>query len=87
MSEAVYDRYGRMKYNPEYHQNSYSRWTEEDLKYLIDWYDQIGAEEMSFAIGRTVATIQNKVLKLRKQGIMKMPDKRTTTKRIIGGRI
>jgi len=65
-----YDRYGRMKYNPIFHPNNGTHWDKEGLRYLIDWFDKIGADEMSFALGRTITTVAQKVNELRKQGIM-----------------
>jgi len=65
-----YDRYGRMKYNREFHPNNGKKWSKEELRYLVDWYDKIGADEMSFALGRTITTIAQKVNQLRKLGIM-----------------
>ncbi|BDR64442.1 hypothetical protein K144316041_13640 [Clostridium tetani] len=41
-----------------------------DLNYLINWYDIIGPDEMSFALERTIATIMNKVYTLRKKRVM-----------------
>lgn len=66
-----YDSYGRMLYNPEFHGKNRTAWEEEEIQYLIDWYDIIGAEEMSFALERTMASIQHKVSRLRKEGRMK----------------
>lgn len=66
-----FDEYGRVKYNSKIHYNQRKPWTREDLNYLIEWYDKIGGEEISFALGRTEASIHQTVLKLRKQGVMK----------------
>ncbi|WP_231247444.1 MULTISPECIES: hypothetical protein [Clostridium] len=66
-----YDSQGRMFYNPQFHFNNGKAWSREDLQYLINWYDIIGPEEMSFALGRTIRTIESKVCILRKQGVMK----------------
>lgn len=65
-----YDKYGRMKYNPIFHPNNRTLWSTADLRYLIDWYEKVGPDEMSFALGRTVGTIMQKVNELRKQGLM-----------------
>jgi hypothetical protein len=65
-----YDHYGRMKYNSIFHWNNGTLWSKEDLEYLINWYDKIGADEMSFALSRTVTTVNQKVSELRKKGIM-----------------
>lgn len=65
-----YDRWGRMKYCQELHFNQGKSWTKEDEEYLIEWYDKIGPDEMSFALGRTIGTIMTKVGKLRNQGYL-----------------
>ncbi|AJA42501.1 hypothetical protein phiCT453A_11 (endogenous virus) [Clostridium phage phiCT453A] len=68
--ELEYDRYGRAKYNPFIHRNTGKPWSNTDLNYLINWYDIIGPDEMSFALERTIATVMNKVYTLRKKGVM-----------------
>jgi hypothetical protein len=70
MKKVEYDQYGRMKFNPIFHYNNGTLWNEEDLEYLIKWFDKIGPDEMSFALGRTMGTIQQKVTILRRRGIM-----------------
>lgn len=82
MVPIEYDRYGRLKYNPAFHPNTGKPWSCEDLKYLIDWYYIIGVEEMSFALGRPMTTVSNKVAGLTKKGVMKKPTTRTWHKRI-----
>lgn len=71
-----FDDYGRMKYNPELHTNQGKPWSYEDIKYLIDWIEIIGYEEMSLALGRTESTLRDKVFKLRKNGLMGKPTKK-----------
>lgn len=77
-----YDRFGRMLYNPEFHTNTRKQWSKSDLDYLVDWYDKIGPEEMSFALERTMASVMQKVNSLRKQGIMPSSIKHIVHKRI-----
>lgn len=77
-----YDRYGRMKYNPAYHENTGKPWESDDLNYLINWYYKIGPDEMMFALGRPATTICGKVNELKKKGLMKKPVKRIFNKRI-----
>ncbi|MDB1924097.1 hypothetical protein PMY56_13450 [Clostridium tertium] len=79
-----YDRYGRMAYNSELHFNQGKPWDKEDLEYLIQWYDIIGMEEMGLALGRTEATVADKVSKLRKAGIMPKSTKRFHLKLLRG---
>ena len=70
MAPIEYDKCGRMKYNPDLHQNNGKPWSDEDLEYLINWYEKIGLEEMSLAVGRSEVTVAAKVGYLRKQGRM-----------------
>lgn len=77
-----YDKYGRMSYNPIFHESNGKPWHMEDTKYLIDWYDIIGPEETSFAIDRTIKSVMHKVTLLRKDGKMKKTLKNVNTKRI-----
>lgn len=68
---VTYDKCGRMEYNAELHDRVGEPWTEEEIQYLTEWYDIIGAEEMSLALGRTEMSISNKVNSLRNRGQMK----------------
>lgn len=77
-----YDRYGRMFYNPEFHAKNGTPWSKEDLQYLIDRYDLAGAEEISFALKRTIKTVQGKATELRKKGLMSKPVKQLRHERI-----
>ena len=70
-----YDRFGRMKYNPEFHKRSGMIWNKDELDYLINWYDKIGAEEMSFALERPITSVAQKVNILRGRGVMQKPTK------------
>lgn len=79
-----YDAYGRMKYNPELHFNQGKTWVDEDIDYLIHWLEIIGYEEMSLALGRTEATVRDKVFKLRKKGLMKEGDKSKRHRKLLG---
>ena len=78
-----YDSQGRIKYNPELHDRQGFPWSEEETEYLIKWYDIIGMEEMSLALGRTEATVANKVYRLQKQGRMKKADSKRYTIKIL----
>lgn len=79
-NKIEYDVEGRMRYNPYYHSNHGKPWLYEDIKYLIEWYDKIGAEEMSLALGRTISTVMSKVNILRKKGLIS--NKRIYKKRV-----
>ena len=68
-----YDRFGRMEYNPMFHENMNRPWQAIDEIYLIEWYEIIGAEEMSYAVGRTIRTVMQRVVDLRRTGAMVKP--------------
>jgi len=81
--EPTYDKWGRMNYNPEYHANHKKDWTVQDQKYLIENYALLGPEQVSFALERTIHTVQSRAYELRKAGLMAKPVKRTNSKRIM----
>ncbi|MGL5440828.1 MAG: hypothetical protein ACRDA4_10700 [Filifactoraceae bacterium] len=62
------DRFGRLKYNKEFFGKTGSKWTKEDMDYLIGWYTKIGSEEMAFALERTETSILQRVNELRRKG-------------------
>ena len=66
-----YDDIGRISYTPEYHTKKGSKWLDEDIEYLINWYDKVGIEEMTFALERPQVTIMTKAVELRRKGLMK----------------
>ena len=70
IAPVEYDNAGRMKYNPDLHDRQGKLWDDDEKDYLINWYNIIGLEEMSLALGRTEGTIANKVNKLRSLGKM-----------------
>lgn len=70
LERIEYDNSGRMRYNPYFHARQGMPWTIEELKYLIDFYEFAGAEEISFALERTPASIMQKANDLRRKGLM-----------------
>lgn len=77
----TYSRSGRMQYHPEYHPNHAKPWTTADEKYLIDYYDKIGPEQVSLDLGRTIGTVMERACRLRSAAVMVKPAKRVYTKR------
>lgn len=77
-----YDNCGRMKYNSDLHDRQGKPWTDEEKNYLINWYAKIGLEEMSLALGRTEATVANKVNQLRTQGKMSYETRSNATREL-----
>ena len=68
MSIPIYDRYGRMKYNPLYHPNNGKIYTTEEKEYLLKYYESIGPKEISLALGRTENSVTSKYISLKKKG-------------------
>lgn len=60
-----YDKHGRLKYNPEYHDNHGSIWSEEDLVYLYSMHDVMPRKSLSMALGRTETTVSTKLYLLK----------------------
>lgn len=82
MNEVTYDRYGRMNYHPDYHPNQGKPWTTSEEKYLADYYDKLGPEQVSFDLGRTIHTVMQRACDLRKRGAMKKPEKQSWHRRM-----
>lgn len=59
-----YDTFGRMKYNPEYHDNHGKRWSKEDLIYLCSMHGAMKRKDLSLALGRTETTVAMKLYTL-----------------------
>lgn len=87
MSRIEYDRYGRMKYHPDFHQRQGQPWTTIDVRFLVDNYYKIGPEEASFALSRTIHSVMQMVYELRKKGVMKPPEGREYKKREVASRL
>lgn len=73
MSEnnCKYDSNGRLKYHPDIHPNHKKPWSIQDQNYLIDFYGASKPNDISLALGRTVATVMDRACDLRKRGLMK----------------
>ena len=82
MKPVTYDKYGRMNYHPDYHQNHGKPWKTTEQKYLIDNYVSMGPEQISLALERTIHVVMQKACELRKKGLMPKPTKIIHHKRI-----
>lgn len=78
---VVYDRFGRMKFHPDYHAKHLAPWTTTDEKFLIENYMTAGAEQCSLALERTIQTVMQRVCAMRKAGRMDRPAKQPYFKR------
>jgi len=81
-TSVQYDKYGRMRYHPDYHGKQGAPWTTTDETYLIAHYYVDGPEKVSLALERTILTVMERACQLRKDGRMHPPAKRVYTKRI-----
>lgn len=59
----------RMRYDPEYHENYYVKFTEDDLIYLCSMYDNTTKANIAAALGKTPNAILGKAHTLRKRGL------------------
>lgn len=64
-----YDKWGRMKYHPNYHTSHGTRFSQEELIYLCKYWAHDDWQDMSFALGRTQKTLAEKVSELRKKNL------------------
>ena len=74
---VTYDKYGRMQYLPDFHPNQGKTWLNKDQRFLIEYYEKLGPDEISLVLGRTIHSIMMRACELRKKGNM---PKRSTNK-------
>lgn len=63
-----FDNSGRVKYHPLIHDKQDTIWSEEDKEYLCKYYEVDVMETIAFALGRTKATVVEKLRTLRESG-------------------
>lgn len=59
---------GRMRYNPQHHENHGKSYTEDDLIYICSMWDSMKKTDIAAALGKTLGSVMNKVYYLKKQG-------------------
>lgn len=69
--KITYDKEGRMQFNEEFHFNHGKPWKNSDQKYLIERWNKDRYVDISLALGRTYATIADRICTLKKQGVIK----------------
>lgn len=67
MRNIEYDRLGRMKYNPQFHDNQGTKFTEGELIYLCKFWEKDKTKNLSLAVGRTESSLAKKIQMLRKK--------------------
>lgn len=66
--QVEYDKFGRIIYNPELHENQGTLWSEEDMEYLCKYESIDELETVAMALGRTRGTVAEKLKNIRKNG-------------------
>lgn len=61
-----YDKFGRMKYHPEYHENHGKPFKLDELIYLCKYWETDGAQSLSLGLARTEKALYQKVSDLKK---------------------
>lgn len=56
-------------------------WTTSEQKFLIENYEELGAEKMSLQLNRSYKSVAQRVCELRAGGLMRQPIRRTTRRR------
>lgn len=69
-----------MNFHHDFHSKQNTPWTTTDEKFLIENYAELGPEQVSFALERTIHTVMTRAYKLRKDGLM--PKKKSWHKRM-----
>lgn len=70
MSEKYeYGKDGLMKYDPSFHDKQGKPFTREELVYLCKFHGVDTIQSLAFSLGRTEATIKEKVKRLKKEGL------------------
>lgn len=64
-----YDRWGRMKYHPEFHHNYRKSYTVKELAYICKHYGQGNLKTLSLDVGRTEQSLRTLVYQLKKKGL------------------
>lgn len=61
--------------------NNNRHWTTKDQKFLIENYEELGAEKTSLLLSRSYKSVAQRVSDLRASGLMRQPIRRTTRRR------
>lgn len=66
MQEIEYDRLGRMRYHPFFHDKQGTRFTESEMIYICKFWDKDKTKNLSLALGRTETSLAKKIQVLKK---------------------
>lgn len=67
-AEVEYDRWGRMKYHPDYHARHLVEYTTKELSYLCKQYYRGNVKTLAASLERTETAVRQRVCELRKEG-------------------
>jgi hypothetical protein len=81
---VTYNEKGDLNAHPDLHPNNSKPWSGDELQYLIEFYHQIGCEEMTLALGRSTSSVRHKYRTLCESGLMQRPTKRHHHDRLSG---
>lgn len=59
---------GRIRYNPEFHENHKKPFTVKELAYMCSMWNSMKKADIAFALGRTHSTILTKAYSLKRSG-------------------
>jgi hypothetical protein len=68
MSEIKYDKYGRMKFHPDYHERHGKGYTTKELSYICKHYYRGNVKTLAAAMERTETSMRQLVCDLRAAG-------------------
>lgn len=67
-TEIKYDRWGRMKYHPDYHPNQGKSHSTTELVYICKHYSRGNVKTLSLDVGRTEHSLRQRINQLRQNG-------------------
>ncbi|MTI95206.1 MAG: DNA-entry nuclease [Firmicutes bacterium] len=70
-SNVQYDRWGRMKYHPDYHENHRKPWDKEDDMYLCAMHGSMKIGDIALALGRTYRSAAQRLETLKRKRLYK----------------
>lgn len=64
-----YDSQGRLKFDPELHENHGKPFTTGELAYICSMHESMSLTDIGLAVGRTPAAVAMRMSSLKKQGV------------------
>ena len=67
--QVVYDKLGRMKYNPEFHENHNKPYTTKEIAYICKNFKVMPIKTLALSVGRTENAVRNLVDRLKRDNL------------------